>query len=245
MQKLFFSVHLIHLDEVNSTNDFLNKTIPIPKDWTIVWTTHQTHGRGAGGNIWQTERGQNLTFSVALKAKIKTQEFFLLNMMVCNAIHKMILSHNNDVWIKWPNDIILMDKKICGILIENRVRKQELATSIIGIGLNVHQTHFNSFSKASSLKKLLGKEFDLQDLLIDIIGNIQNEYLLFKNHEKGVIQDHYLKHLYKKNEVSSFQIERKICNGIIRDLTKDGRLIVTMEDQSLRVFSHKEIELHY
>lgn len=245
MRKLFFAVHLIHLDEVGSTNDFLNKNFPLLKDWTIVWATHQTYGRGAGGNIWQTERGQNLTFSIALNTEIKIQEYFLLNMIVCNALQKALVPLHNEVWIKWPNDIILMNKKICGVLIENRVRQEEITTSIIGIGLNVHQTFFNSFSKASSLKEILQKEFDLQDILINIIGNIQDEYLLFKNHGKDVIQDYYLKYLYKKDEVSYFQIERRTCKGIIRGLTEDGRLIVTMEERLSRAFSNKEIELHY
>ncbi|XOD69088.1 MAG: biotin--[acetyl-CoA-carboxylase] ligase [Flavobacteriales bacterium AspAUS03] len=245
MQKILFPIHLICLPEVDSTNDFLNKTQSSPKDWTVIWAMHQTHGRGTRENTWQSEKNKNLTFSIALNPRIKAQESFLLNISVCNAIHKSLYLYNKEIWIKWPNDIILKHKKICGILIENRIYQHEILMSIIGIGLNVNQMNFFELSKASSLKKLLGKTFNLQDILMTFINNIKIEYCLFKDHGKTFIQNYYLNHLYKKGQVSSFQIDDTIYNGIIRGLTEDSQLIVTLEDQSPHAFSHKEIDLLY
>ncbi|XCI75713.1 MAG: biotin--[acetyl-CoA-carboxylase] ligase [Flavobacteriales bacterium] len=245
MQRLLFPIHLTCLSEVDSTNDFLNRTKSLPKDWTVILTMNQTHGRGTRENTWQSEKDKNLTFSIALNPQIKAQESFFLNISVCNSIHKALYLYHKEIWIKWPNDIILKHKKICGILIENRIYQQEIFMSIIGVGLNVHQMHFYELSKVSSLKKLLGKTFNLQHLLITFIYNIQREYCLFKYHGKTFIQNHYLNHLYRKDQVSAFQIDGTIYNGIIRGLTEDGRLIVTLEGQLPRAFSHKEIDLLY
>src|SRR5690606_10094291 len=129
--------------------------------------------------------GQNLTFSLLLKPSflaIKNQ--FSLNMAISialnNALQPLV---GNGISIKWPNDIYYQNRKLGGILIENIISGQSFKSSIIGIGLNVNQQHFQPELKdrATSIYQILHKDVNLDELLAVICSQIESQYLKLKS----------------------------------------------------------------
>ena len=114
MNDFIYPINLNKFKEIDSTNDYLKKA-KNPANWTVILTDHQTKGRGQKGQ-WLSEKGTNLSFSIYITPnQLKAVNFFLLNKLICNAIHRVLFSFNKNISIKWPNDILLEEKKIAGI----------------------------------------------------------------------------------------------------------------------------------
>ncbi|AWU39774.1 biotin--[acetyl-CoA-carboxylase] ligase [Blattabacterium punctulatus] len=252
MKKFIWPIYLIFLQKVDSTNHYIKRiTLKYMKNWTIVWSINQINGKGVGKNHWDTEKGKNLTFSIFLKSIIfPINKGYIINFIISNAIHKTLFIYNQNIWIKWPNDIILLNKKIGGILIENNVLYKKIYAIIIGIGLNVNQIKFDKKFQASSLKKILKKNFQLEKLFYELIYFIQKECFLFMTYGEKFIRNYYINHLYMKDKISFFEIinnnykHQKFTKGIIRNINKKGNLIIEFKnDNKLYSFSKKKIKL--
>ena len=153
---------MIELDETDSTNNFLKGYRPLtPVDVTLVTAEHQSAGRGQAGNSWESERSQNLLFSLLLTAcPVPSSQLFSISEAIALAIREAIIDeitrhssfdtrhssfdirHSSPVTVKWPNDIYVDDRKIAGILIENDLQGSSVSRSIIGCGVNVNQDSF-------------------------------------------------------------------------------------------------------
>jgi len=167
---------ILWLDVTDSTNAELARRQELD-NLSVVAASEQTAGRGQRGNIWQSEAGKNLTFSILLKYGEDLQIPADMEFSLCEAVALSVSDFLNkrfglDARIKWPNDIYVDGKKICGILIEHKLSGKMLASSIIGIGINVNQTVFPvDLPNATSVKMETGESFDLRTTL--------NEYLEF------------------------------------------------------------------
>ena len=132
--------NIIEFDELSSTNDYaleLVRTESVP-DFTVISTQFQTKGRGQIGNLWVSNKGENLLFSIILHPNhISANNQFILSQCVSLALRDFIAEYCNDVTIKWPNDIICKDKKLCGILCEKTSDRV-----VVGIGLNLKTEGF-------------------------------------------------------------------------------------------------------
>ncbi|AWU43660.1 biotin--[acetyl-CoA-carboxylase] ligase [Blattabacterium sp. (Cryptocercus kyebangensis)] len=250
MKKFIWPIYLIFLQKVDSTNQYAKRNkSKYMKNWTIIWSINQTNGKGVGKNHWDTEKGKNLTFSIFLNSIIfPIDKGYIINFIISNAIHKTLFFYNKKIWIKWPNDIILMNKKIGGILIENNVFYKKIHTIIIGVGINVNQIKFDEKLQATSLKKILKKNFKLEKLFYKLIYSIQKEYFLFMTYGEKFIRNYYIDHLYMKDKISFFEIinndHKKFTKGVIRNITKKGNLIIEFKkDRKLYSFSKKKIKL--
>lgn len=134
---------IIWLDRVNSTNDEARRHISEIDNLSVLSALEQTDGRGQHGNKWSSQPGENLTFSIVIKdLRIKSNEQSAISQVTALSLTDFLESHEISAKIKWPNDIYVGDEKICGILIENALKGQEIDWSIIGIGLNVNQLTF-------------------------------------------------------------------------------------------------------
>ncbi|MBY0425721.1 MAG: biotin--[acetyl-CoA-carboxylase] ligase [Cytophagales bacterium] len=235
--------NFIHLPSCHSTNDFAMDLVKRGEatDGMVVITDNQTRGRGQQGNVWEAEAGQNLTFSLIVKTdSIKISDQFRINMAVSVGIREALACFVDSVTIKWPNDILVDHRKICGILIESTVRGQNLGYSIVGIGLNVNQMHFQH-PYAVSLFTLTGKQFDLIDVLNKVLTEIQLFIELIKNHPSSFeISDLYLQNLYKRGVMTTFETN-SVVSGVIMGVDTLGRLIVDC-DGVLNYFNNKEIK---
>ena len=133
-------MYIIKLDAIDSTNAYLKTLVSTNtvEDYTVVVAKHQTEGRGQMGTQWHVEDGKNLTVSVLTHMKgFALDHSFYISMITSLAIVETLQSFNiPKLHVKWPNDILSENKKICGILIENVIKQDVISASIIGIGLN-------------------------------------------------------------------------------------------------------------
>jgi len=240
---------IIKLDAIDSTNSYMRRLINKQNvaDYTIVLAKEQTQGRGQMGTVWSSEKGKNLIFSVFKDLSVHNVEFpFYISMAISLAIFKTFKYLNiPDLSIKWPNDILSADKKICGILIEN-VIKNKLNSTIIGIGINVNQTEFKNLPKTSSLKNITGVHYNLDEIL-ELIIKYTKEYSSLLQHEKyDFVKDEYEANLFRKNKPSTFKDnEGVLFSGFVKGVTKYGKLQVILEDEIVKKFDLKEIVLMY
>jgi len=243
-------MHIIKLSATDSTNTYLRNLCNEEnlKDYTVIVTNQQTKGRGQMGSVWESEADKNLIFSVFkdLSEFIIEHSFYLsmiVSLSILDALKKMAI-HN--LWIKWPNDILSDNKKICGILIENVVKNNKLSSTIIGIGLNVNQLEFNNLPNAASLKSATGINHNLDELLINILGSLIFKFDLYKKGEFVEFKQKYEESLYGINRPSSFQDKNgKLFQGIIQGVTNSGKLNILLEDNVIKAFDHKEAILKY
>jgi BirA family biotin operon repressor/biotin-[acetyl-CoA-carboxylase] ligase len=213
----------------------------------IVITDKQLAGRGQRGNVWEAKANDNLTLSILYKPSFVQVQFpFGLNIAVSLGIFDVLNEYlPQKVKIKWPNDMIVsvngLDKKICGILIENTIKSNVFENSVIGIGLNVNQINFLE-SKATSLAKVIGNVVDKNEVLNKLCTAIEHRYLALKRGEN--LQIDYLKNLYLLNVKAQFKSNDLIFEGIIKTVDEYGRLIVLhTETDTLHAYVFKEISL--
>ncbi|AFJ90844.1 biotin--[acetyl-CoA-carboxylase] ligase [Blattabacterium sp. (Blaberus giganteus)] len=250
MKKFIWPINLIILKKIDSTNQYAKKYIYEKYNWVIIWTMNQTKGIGMNKNSWYTEKKKNLTFSIVLKPIITLyiKKIYIINIVISNAVHKILSKYYNKknkekIWIKWPNDIVINNKKVGGILIENSVFSKKIHTIIIGIGLNINQTQFKKEWNASSIKEIFNLNLDLDYIFYNIIYFIQKEYLFFIIHGEQFIRKYYINHLYLKDQVSIFYIYKtnNYILGIIRSISNQGFLVIE-SNEKFYFFSHKEIK---
>lgn len=243
-------MRIIKLSAIDSTNTFLKELSSdnTLEDFTVVVANKQTNGRGRAGNSWQSQAGKNLIFSVFKRTKgLGFLNQFSISIGTALALVKTLNALSiPKVAVKWPNDILSANKKICGILIENVIRFNQLDSSIIGIGLNVNQTKFNDLQRASSLKIISGKTFDLDEVLNQFLVNL---VFYAKEIEAGNLKKLKLEYeslLFRKNKPSTFKnTEGEFFTGYIKGISNNGLLIVLLEDEIIKKFALNEIKLMY
>lgn len=238
---------IIKLNAIDSTNSFLKELAQesLLENFTVVVTNHQTNGRGQTHTNWFSEPFKNLTFSILindLSLVIEKAKYisFAASLAVYNTLNR---NGVRNLSIKWPNDILSANKKICGILVENTFRKDQIKNSIVGIGLNVNQTQFPEHLKnVSSLQLLVQKEFNLDELLHEIISNLKNNITLLNNKNYEVLEQNYLEVLYKKNTPAMFKdANNQTFLGKIIGISKTGELQIQFENESVKTFGIKEV----
>lgn len=239
---------IIKLSATHSTNSFLkelaqNNTL---KNFTTVTTDNQQKGRGQQENKWLSEPHKNLTFSAFVffsDLKITHQKYlnFAVSLSIYDFLKKKKLSN---ISIKWPNDIMSFNKKICGILIENTFIGDRIKNSVIGIGLNINQEVFPDVlkKKATSLKIETKINYNLDILLEEFLEELKSKIALLYKKQFLVLEENYLKVLYKKNIPTMFKNSRdEIFMGIISGISNNGKLQILLEDDSIKEFGIKEI----
>jgi len=245
---LFVGQNLIKLSAVDSTNNFLknlvSKSEPLPEG-TVIMADDQFAGRGQQESTWHAEPGKNLTISILLKPNfLPLSKQFLLNMAVSIAINNALVNYlGNDVCIKWPNDIYLLNKKLGGVLIENTIVGGAIKTAVIGIGINVNQQKFDDtiLNKATSMKQILQEDVNLRQLLIEICSQIEYLYLRLKSGDYTFLRTAYVDKLYLLNKPSYFRKDGRVFEGIIKGVLDSGMLNVEVDNEPVE-FNFKEIE---
>ncbi len=241
---------IIKLDAIDSTNRYVRKLTneEVVKDYTTVVTKYQTNGRGQMGTIWNSENSKNLTFSVFKDvSKLRIEYPFYISIATSLALIKSLQSFSiPKLSVKWPNDILSEDKKICGILIENVIKQSHITASIIGIGLNVNQTEFKGLPKASSLKLLSGRTYHLDEVLDVVLKNLKYYFNILKSEDYSALKQEYETYLFRKNKPSTFKdAEGSVFSGFIKNVSVSGNLQVLLEDEIIKEYDLKDITLLY
>jgi len=243
-------MRIIKLSAIDSTNTYLKRISDkeVLDDYTAVTAKYQTQGRGQMGTIWDSERAKNLTCSVfKADSKIPIKHQFYISMITSLAIVKTLQSFNiPKLYVKWPNDILSENKKVCGILIENVIKNTKLECSIIGIGLNVNQTEFRQLPNASSLKILTGSVYSTDELLQLIQTNLKYYFEFLEKGDLEFIKTTYENCLFRKDKPSSFKDQQgNIFAGFIKGINDVGNLQILLEDDIVKEYDLKEVTLLY
>jgi BirA family transcriptional regulator, biotin operon repressor / biotin---[acetyl-CoA-carboxylase] ligase len=232
------------LSKCHSTNDIaaelLGKALLAPG--SVVITSHQTAGKGQRGNRWESEPGKNLTFSIVLSPDfLLADKNFSLNIVTSLALTDALRQFREGFSIKWPNDIYYKEGKIGGILIENSIISGKIATSIIGIGLNVNQLNFSGSYKATSLAHICSETFDLNELLNLILQCFDKRWKTLLLGGFDALEADYLSRLYGLGIEKRFGIDGDKTCGIIEGIDPAGKLIVSIKNIP-HTFSFQEIK---
>ena len=219
----------------------------------VVVAEYQTAGKGCGSNTWESERGKNLTFSVLLHpteipADCQFRISEAVSVAICETLERWFrpLSPSDSspnsgeqvITIKWPNDIYVGDKKICGILIENQLRGRLISDSIVGIGLNVNQTVFRSDApNPVSLAQLTGHEEDREALLQAFLQRLS----VTMEMEPEALMEAYRSRLYRREGFHRFSDSRGEFEAKVMNVLDDGRLVLLDTEGKARMYAFKEV----
>lgn len=242
------SLWLAHIDLTGSTNtDLLNwvKTTSFQEPH-VLWADRQTAGRGTRGRKWQMPQNA-LLFSVAIPLRKTLQKYIGVTLTVGMKITHFLRSHGIDAALKWPNDIVVNDRKLAGILIENSKNDSDINTLVIGVGLNLalDDSKFEHFRACSvsdfvdiswNVEKKTQWVEDLSICVIDAVREVEEQGL------KKTVSDWESVAAFQGESVDLFQDDELVCSGILHGIDESGRLLVLTPD-GIRVFMSGTISL--
>ena len=217
-----------------------------PPEGTVVYTPEQRAGRGQRKNAWHSAPGLNLTFSVLYHPQFLAPDHsFALNRVASLAVRAVVAQvlPGHKVEVKWPNDVLVNDKKIAGILIETTLERSQLRTAIIGIGLNVNQTDFpdNLVRPATSLALERNQETEIRPLMEQIWRELEGRYLALRSGRTEKLDREYLEFLYGYQEWLPMEVKGESKMGMVMGVDPQGRLALQFRPQ-LQYFDLQEIK---
>ena len=233
------------LEEADSTNNVLLGHIPDYDNLSVVAAVNQTAGRGQRGNRWISAPGDNLTFSLLLKPeRLPAREVMAITCLATLAVRDTLRGEGVPAVIKWPNDIYVGKRKICGMLVENGLAGPDIAWSVVGIGINLNQTQFpGEVLNPISLKRLTGRSYALEPFLEKVCGELEKHLPELDSREgRDGLREAYERDLFQKDSPATYRdlATGEEFSGIIRGITPEGLLRVEAEGHE-RTFGFKEV----
>lgn len=238
-----FRFKLIEKEEVGSTNDELRKLDfdQLPTGYCIL-AHFQTQGKGQRGKQWMSNYGLNLMFSFLLKdTEIPpSHQFKLLQCVSVSVLRTIEKLTGKEAKVKWPNDIMVDGKKVCGILIENFIQAGKL-NSIVGIGINVNQIQFPDYRpQPTSLSLLTRETFDIK-LVLSLFEHEIRKSLELLSPRESALESNYRKCLYALGEMHDFETsEGEYMVAEVIGVDHFGRLVLN-SNGVLRAFLNGDI----
>ena len=225
---------VIEFSEINSTNTYLKENYETLPNLTIVKAEHQTMGKGRLGRTWIDN--DDLLFSILIKNGLSQPLDYSL--LIAATLIKVLKSYNP--MVKWPNDILINQKKVAGILLE-AVTKQTIECVIIGVGINVNTKAFPNdlIIKATSLKNE-SSEVNKIELFKNILNTFKDEYDRYLKHQSDYL-DAIKNHFYLQDKEVSFIYKEKEHRGIVKGITKTGEIIIETANNILITLSSGEV----
>ena len=234
------------LEEVDSTNNELLRHIGDYDNLSVIAAVSQTAGRGQRGNRWVSAPGDNLTFSFILKPSgLPAREVMAITCLATLAVRDTLREAGVPAVVKWPNDIYVGNRKICGMLVENGLAGPDIAWSVVGIGINLNQTEFpGEVMNATSLRRLTGRTYEPVPFLENLCRRLEAILpdLASKEGRDG-LRAAYEQDLFRKDSPAAYRdlTTGEEFTGIIRGITPEGLLRVEKAEGPEKVFGFKEI----
>lgn len=227
---------------VDSTNLAAQRALRLPEALpagTVFLADEQTAGRGQGGNRWHATAGANLTLSVvAYPDHLAVDRLFALTQFTALAVMETVRKHlpdplAADVRVKWPNDVLVGERKIAGILVQNALRGPKIQSSLIGIGLNVNEKSFpdSLAQRATSLRLLKGEAYDRDAVQRTLFEAIERYYALTFKRE-GQLARAYHDWLFGREKPRAYRIKAtgQSMSALVKGVKPDGRLQLVSEE---------------
>ena len=206
---------------------------------TLITTDDQSKGRGQKGNSWESEVNKNLTFSIVCHPDfVAPSRQFVLSQAIALAVSSV----DEQLKVKWPNDIYFEDKKISGTLIECDLQGKHIGNCIIGTGLNVNQTTFRSNApNPVSLKQIYGKDFDREETLQKIINGFEHFYDMIRNGQQEELRQLYLSKLYRREGWHEYEDADGRFTAEFVDIEPTGHLLLRKASGLVKRYEFKEV----
>ena len=239
----FIGKRVIHFDTISSTNDYAKEIGNKVNGGTLIISEEQTKGKGRLGKAWQSKAGDGVWMSLIIKPKIEPFRAPFLTLVAGASIVKALSNLGVETSIKWPNDIIINNKKLCGVLTEMSAEMERVNYVVIGIGLNVKTMDFPNEikDKATSLYKEGYDYISRVDIVKQICiefeklykgyildGNKKDILDICRMHSPIINKQVYLLKNNKKELVKCIDISEN-GNLIIKDRTGHVREIISGE----------------
>jgi BirA family biotin operon repressor/biotin-[acetyl-CoA-carboxylase] ligase len=242
---------LRYYPEVDSTNaTALHLAAEGVDEGTVVVAETQLKGRGRAGKSWYSPPGLNLYLSVILRPAVEVQQVALLTLISSLAIADAIEAEGGQAQVKWPNDVLLTDRKVAGVLAELQLLGERVQTLVLGLGVNVNVSQLSldralgeTAWGATSLTEVLGREIDRVGFAATLLASLERRYERFHASEgKAMVQE------WKARSSLGHRariIERgRRLEGIAEDIDEAGCLLVRLDDGSLlRVYEGELLPL--
>ncbi len=213
------------------------------KDPVALYSFHQVQGRGQYGNSWESQKGSSLAYSLGIPENLVSLSPELFNYHTAIVLREFLANLTSiPVEIKWPNDLIMRGKKVGGILIEKQKHSDDFYF-VIGFGMNVAERSFGQIVKAGSLYSQTGHLFDLDFITTELTRFLYHHLLELKKEDE--VLELFNQALFRKDKISVFEKGGTRQNGIIRYADASGMLHVELEEEGLKAFYHKQIQLLY
>jgi len=241
-----FLIH--HFDELQSTNDLAISLVKNRNIFAneIILANQQSKGRGRYNRQWISEIG-NLYFSLVLDGKIANKNLGLNQISTLSLVANIALNltiktisqaQNIEINIanKWPNDLLIENKKVAGILLENIIINNNCEFIILGIGVNINNNPQNTLFQATNLQQLKITT-NAKILLENFLDNFSNFFSIWQNFGFKNLRDLWLKDAYNLHkEIIVGDLESRI-NGIFEDLDEFGNLILKTPQKTIKIFA--------
>lgn len=244
MSKITF----IELEKTASTNAFLLEMPEKERVGMVVSAREQMAGKGMGTNTWESVPGMNLTFSMGVDMSFMpaADQFLLSQAVPLGLLDVLDTLLSSKAMVKWPNDIIIEDRKLAGILINSTIHGQMMGVSIVGIGLNVNQMQFQDWpTHPVSLKMVLGREVELDLLLHQLAEAVDRRVEMLRTPEGAdLTRKAYLERLYRYQEWADYMVHGQKVKRYVTGIDPFGRLETLDESETKYVYDIKEISVY-
>ena len=224
---------ILHYKRLQSTNtaayQLAQQGAP---EWTIVVADVQTKGRGRGRNKWKSPKG-GLWFSIILRPKVSVPKLPLLQFLAAVVTRTALEDATGlDVKLKWPNDLVLGNLKLGGILIESKTQGSRVSFAILGIGLNINQSKAQLPPAAMSVRLATGKHYDLGTVLRAILDQLRSSYRDLDRPSK-IIENWWRNCIHRPLRVQ-VNLPKETVTGISGAIDEEGSLLIETDDHRIR-----------
>jgi BirA family transcriptional regulator, biotin operon repressor / biotin---[acetyl-CoA-carboxylase] ligase len=238
---------IYRFDKVDSTNSHLLKLgVEGFPEGTVVVADEQTAGRGRFGRNWEAEPQVNVLSSLLVRPNfLQGDEIFVLTFAAAVSVAEAIEDVTSiRCGLKWPNDVLLDNKKVCGILLESSFDSNRLSHVVLGIGLNVNQQSFSPAisSGATSLRLFTGKKFDRDELLFAILTNFSSSYESLRRRDFYSVMKKWRDRSVMFGKNVAVSLAGKTIEGVYDDVADDGALVLRTDD-GLKKFTAGDVTI--
>ncbi|MBI1932066.1 MAG: biotin--[acetyl-CoA-carboxylase] ligase [Ignavibacteriales bacterium] len=229
----FIGRNFIYVEEIDSTNSYLMSESENLPNGTVLLSEFQIDGKGRLNRKWYSIKGNNLTFSILFNKKIEKLNINHVNLAASLAVAQSIENlFQLKTELKWPNDILVKNKKLSGILLESIYKNSKLEKFVIGIGINVNQTKFEGEYKVrpTSVKYEAKKEIARERLLNEILNNLENNINELNTNAKSIL-DEWRDKCRMIGEHITIDSNNNLLHGIFYDIDANGFMILKIGDK--------------
>jgi len=235
----YIGTNFIFYDEIGSTNEELLKDNTITQHGSVLFADNQFKGRGRLSREWISYKDNSLTFSILLTEKLNAKTLNLINFAAAISVAEAIENlFQLDIRLKWPNDVLVVTRKVCGILVESISKGDKIERVVVGIGVNVNQPMFEGHYNIppTSIRKEFGKVVSRERLLAEILNEFETN--LKKVHKNPlIILDNWRMRCKMIGEKVKVQDGEKEIFGIFEDIDENGFLILRDNKGTKKIFN--------